>query len=238
MTNTDMSGGGSPSSASAGPDSSGGSPIDTAKQVASQVQGTVMQEAAQFASSAQDKVKEEANRRKETATEAINDFASAVRRAADELSQNDRSTAGQMISKAADGLEGLARTLSEKRPEELLQDVRAFGRSNPVAFAAGAALVGVALGRFLRSSTPDGATSGQGSMAGGSLASAAASGGLQSGEGLESRMGGSGGPGPAMGLNDSIGPGPGASASDNPDIDNEIGMQTGMSGTSNTEGGL
>jgi hypothetical protein len=57
-----------------------------------------------------------------------------------------------VVKQAADGLEQISRTVSEKRPEELLDAVREFGRRNPTAFIAGSVLLGVALGRFARSS--------------------------------------------------------------------------------------
>jgi hypothetical protein len=57
-----------------------------------------------------------------------------------------------VVKQAADGLENLSRSISEKRPEEMLDAVRDFGRRNPTAFVAGAVLVGLAVGRFIRSS--------------------------------------------------------------------------------------
>ena len=82
----------------------------------------------------------------------MTDFASAIRKAGEDLSQHDQSLAAKMIKQAADGLEGVSRSLSDKRPEELLDAARAFGRDNPAAFGAAAVLAGLAVGRFLRSS--------------------------------------------------------------------------------------
>jgi hypothetical protein len=61
------------------------------------------------------------------------------------------------VGQAADGLERLSLSLADKRPEELLDGVRDFGRKHPLAFIAGGVLVGVALGRFVRSSEADSA---------------------------------------------------------------------------------
>lgn len=160
MSNTDFTAGADgPGGPSVGADSGRSpDPVATAKDMAGQAKDRVMQEAQSFAASAQDAVKDQTVRRKDAAGQAIGQFASAVRHAGDELAENDQSMAGHMIRQAADGLEGFARAVSDKRPEELLQGVRDFGRSNPVAFVAGAALAGFAIGRFFRSSAQHGSS--------------------------------------------------------------------------------
>jgi hypothetical protein len=133
----------SPSTAGSSPGrgAAGGAGLDTVKQ-----------DAAGLLSSAQDKASQSIESGKHEVTSTIEDFAGAVRRAGDELAQHDRSMASQMVRHAADGLERFAHSVSDKRPSELLDAVRQFGRTNPAAFAAGAALVGLTLGRFVRSS--------------------------------------------------------------------------------------
>jgi hypothetical protein len=122
------------------------------KELAAKAAQTVKQEAQSFASSAQDKAKDRVEQTKDTAIRTLGDFANAVRKAGDELSQSDQSAAGRLVKKAADGLEGFSRSVADKRPEELLDSVREFGRRNPTAFIAGAVLVGLAVGRFIKSS--------------------------------------------------------------------------------------
>lgn len=126
------------------------------KELLGAAAGAVKQEVATFASSVQDKAIDKIADRKETATETLGAFANAIRHAGDELAQQDQSLAGRVVKQAADGLEHLSRTVSEKRPEELLDSVREFGRRNPTAFIAGSVLLGVALGRFARSSESHG----------------------------------------------------------------------------------
>jgi hypothetical protein len=130
---------------------SGGDSSSPKEMVASAAQA-VKQEVASFAATAQDKAKDRIEQGKGAASSTLGDFANAIRKAGDELSQNDQSMAGRVVKQAAEGLEGLSRSVSEKRPEELLDAVRDFGRANPAAFIAGSVLVGLALGRFLRSS--------------------------------------------------------------------------------------
>lgn len=121
------------------------------KEMATNAVETVKQEAQTFAAAAQDKAIDKAEQTKETASRTMGDFANAIRRAADELSQSDQSAASRIVQEAANGLESLSRSVSDKRPEELLDAVRDFGRRNPTAFIAGSVLIGLALGRFVRS---------------------------------------------------------------------------------------
>ncbi|MEZ5866295.1 MAG: hypothetical protein R3D25_20265 [Geminicoccaceae bacterium] len=57
-----------------------------------------------------------------------------------------------LLREAANGLDELARSLHGRSVGEMVGDLSAFGRQNPVAFMGGAALVGFALGRFARAS--------------------------------------------------------------------------------------
>jgi hypothetical protein len=130
------------------------------KEMISDAAQTVKQEAASFASDAKEKAADQLGQHKQAATETLSDFANAIRKAGDELSQGDQSVAGRVVRQAADGLEGFARSVADKRPEELLDAVREFGRRNPTAFIAGSVLAGVALGRFLKSSGDQASQSG------------------------------------------------------------------------------
>jgi len=145
MTNTDATGDWNSTGATNGAEAS---PKTLAKKTAQ----TVKQEAQTFAADARQKAVEQAEQHKQTATRTLGDFADAIRRAGDELSQKDQSMASRLVQQAADGLENLSRSVSDKRPEELLDAVRDFGRRNPTAFVAGSVLVGLAIGRFLSSS--------------------------------------------------------------------------------------
>lgn len=126
----------------------------TPKQMAAEAARTVKAEAASFAGDARERAVEQLEQQKETATRTLSDFAHAIRRAGYELDQADQSTATRLVRHAADGLEGFARSVSDKRPEELLDAVRDFGRRNPTAMIAGSVLAGIAIGRFLKSSAP------------------------------------------------------------------------------------
>ena len=130
----------------------GASKKEQAKQLASQAGQALKTEAQSFAQTAQERARAEAQKRTQAATQTLQTFAGAIRKAGDELGESDQSPAARLVRQAADGLEGLATNLAGKQPEDLLNDVRGFGRRNPVAFIGGAVLIGVALGRFVRAS--------------------------------------------------------------------------------------
>jgi hypothetical protein len=162
MTNTDLGATGQEPRPGNGASGASASP----KEMATAAVQTVKQEAAQFADSAKGKARDQVEQKKQTATQTLGGFASAIRKAGDELAQHDQDAAGRMVRQAADSLEDLSRTVGEKRPEELLETVRDFGRRNPTAFIAGSVLLGVAIGRFARSSEQN--ASGEGGSRSGS----------------------------------------------------------------------
>jgi hypothetical protein len=190
MSETDVGGGfGEPRSSGSG---SGDSP----KEMAANAAQAVKQEAASFAADARDKAVDKVEQHKQTATQTLGDFANAIRKAGDELAQSDQSAATRVVRQAADGLESLARSVSDKRPEELLDAARDFGRRNPAALVAGSVLAGIALGRFLKSS----GTSSSGGAAFSSSTPVSFSGGIGSSAASYSAPGGA----PDLGLSSDL----------------------------------
>ena len=59
-----------------------------------------------------------------------------------------------LLREAADGLKQIARSVEGKSIGRMAGELSEFGRQNPVAYLGGAALVGFALARFARASTP------------------------------------------------------------------------------------
>lgn len=135
------------------PTAAGTNPAGSAKQMIGEAGQTVKTEAANFASQAQEKVAGQIQQRAEAGAETLGQFAQAIRKAGDELAQNDQSMVSRFVVQAADGLENFSHTLANKRPEELLDSVRELGRRNPTAFIAGAVIAGLAIGRFMRASS-------------------------------------------------------------------------------------
>lgn len=125
---------------------------EVAKERLNQAGHALKGEAQSFAEEARSKATEKAETAKTQVGSTIHTFADAIRKAGDDLGDHDQTFAARLVREAADGLEGFSRALSEKRPEEMLDTVRDFGRRNPAAFVAGSVLVGLAVGRFFRAS--------------------------------------------------------------------------------------
>lgn len=123
-------------------------------------QGAAYESIKEGARSLGEEAKERASRYieggKDAVTEHLDTFAQSIRRASDELSEKDQTMASQIIRQAAGGLESLSRSIGGSNFQDMINSVRSFGRSNPVAFIGGAVLAGLAIGRFARASShPD-----------------------------------------------------------------------------------
>lgn len=112
----------------------------------------VAQSMRQAAKSTRDAATDQVEQQKAAASESLSAFAQAIHQASDELGQRDQTAAARLVNEAANGLENLSRSLSQQNLSEIVDSMREFGRRNPAAFAGGAALAGLALGRLARSS--------------------------------------------------------------------------------------
>jgi hypothetical protein len=131
----------------------GSEAVNSAKEMATAASRAAKDDLTSVADYAGKKTREQFEHQKQAAVETLGEFANAIRHAGDELAQHDRTLAGRLVKQTADGLEQFSRSVADRRPEELLDAVRDFGRRNPVVFVAGSVLAGVALARFLRSSS-------------------------------------------------------------------------------------
>ena len=129
----------------------GESGLGEARKVLREAGEGLKSEAQSFASVAGERMWTEADKAAQVATKTIGDLAHAVRRAGEALASSDQHPGSRWAGKAAIGLEDLSGALSSRRPEELIDTVRSFGRRNPALFVGGAVVLGIALGRFLRS---------------------------------------------------------------------------------------
>ena len=99
---------------------------------------------------------EKADEAKHQAADEIARTARGLEAAAEEM---DGSPLQQdLLREAADGLKQIARAVEGKSIGAMAAELSEFGRQNPVAYLGGAALVGFALARFARASTPAGKT--------------------------------------------------------------------------------
>lgn len=128
-------------------------PDSSASSTASSIRDT----AAEIGSEAKQEAIRQAGQAQMTASESMSAFAHAIRSASDELARKDQGPAAQLLAEAAGGLEQFSNAVSQKRLEDIVSDVRRFGREHPAAFMMGSVLVGIALGRFAQT-TVAGAT--------------------------------------------------------------------------------
>ena len=129
----------------------GESSIGGAKKILGEAGETLKTEAQSFAGVAGERMWAQADKAAQVATKTLGDLAQAVRRAGEELASSDQSPGSRWAGKAANSLEDLSGALANRRPEDMLETVRGFGRRNPALFVGGAVVLGIALGRFLRS---------------------------------------------------------------------------------------
>jgi hypothetical protein len=118
------------------------------RDAAADARDAALSEAKDLGHKAQRVADEQADKAKDAAASHIDSFADALRAASDELSARQTGPAAEMVAHAAAGLENLSRSLQGKSTGEMLDSVRQFGRSSPIAFLAGSVLAGLALGRF------------------------------------------------------------------------------------------
>lgn len=103
-----------------------------------------------------DKVKEQAstrvNEQKVRAAEGLGSVASAIRQASEHL-RSENQTLATYADKAVDQIQVFADRMRDKDPAEMVRDAERFARRNPTAFVGGAFVLGLALARFLKSSS-------------------------------------------------------------------------------------
>jgi len=134
------------------------------KPVKTDSNSTLRDTAAEIGSSAERQVRHHAETAQRRTSESMQTFAEAIRHAGDELAGKDEGPAAQLLAQAAGGLEQLSNAISGKRVEEIVADVRRFGREHPGAFMMGSVLLGVALGRFAQTAVA-GSSASEGSSA-------------------------------------------------------------------------
>lgn len=86
---------------------------------------------------------------------AITAFSGAIRAASEHLANSDQKGASRFALEAAGGLERMSESLKDKPFQDVLAEIRAFGTQNPGVLVGGSVIAGLALGRFIKSSSPN-----------------------------------------------------------------------------------
>lgn len=85
---------------------------------------------------------------------AIAAFSGAIRAASEHLANSEQRGASKFALEAAGGLDRLSASLKDRPFEEVLSEIRTFGAQNPGVLVGGSVIAGLALGRFVKSSSP------------------------------------------------------------------------------------
>jgi hypothetical protein len=144
----------------------GGQVAQTTKEQAGAVVGEVRQQARDLAGEARTQVSSQAGAQKGRAVEGLRTLADELNQMAQQGGQSGVAT--EVARQAASRAQGLADHLDRHEPSDLLDQVRSYARRRPVAFLAGAAVLGVLAGRMTRGLTSsDDSGSGQQAAYGG-----------------------------------------------------------------------
>lgn len=127
--------------------------ISSAREEVHSIGSKVRDEAKAAAAAVRDKVDEGMASGKSALTGSLDDFSAAIRKASDELSERDQVSAAKLVREAAAGLERATEVVKGKNVREIAGSVATFARERPTMFFIGAALAGLALGRFARASS-------------------------------------------------------------------------------------
>jgi hypothetical protein len=128
---------------SGSPSSMSGGMVEQATDTVNQVVGNVQQEATRRMT---DQI--------HFTQEGLGSTAHAIRSASQELRSNDQAMFADVIDRAAEQIDGVANYLRDKDLDQLVGDAENFARRQPVIFVAGATMLGILAGRFLKSSSP------------------------------------------------------------------------------------
>ncbi|HTV17703.1 MAG TPA: hypothetical protein VMG12_03505 [Polyangiaceae bacterium] len=100
-----------------------------------------------------DQVRDRASSAKAQTSERIQGVATQLQGMSDSLRENDP-LAADLAERASRGVENVARYVSSSDARRLLRDTEQLARRQPALFFGGAFLLGLAAGRFLKSSSP------------------------------------------------------------------------------------
>ncbi|UIJ33697.1 hypothetical protein [Allobranchiibius sp. GilTou73] len=123
----------------------------TGQQAAAQVAGEAKERASDLLGQTRTQLREQAETQRTTAVQALQDLGRQLSAMTTNASSNDAQGAAiDAVTTARDRVSAAAEWLERRDPDQVLDDVRKFGRQRPGAFLLSAALAGVAAGRLTR----------------------------------------------------------------------------------------
>jgi hypothetical protein len=133
--------------------------VSEARDAAGQVAVQAKDAGAQMAGDARRAAEEQIDRRSTMAGERVGLAAEDARDIAEHLRGRGREAPAKVADQAADRMERFAKYLQDADADRIMSDIRRVGRTQPAALVAGAAVVGVLIGRVVKASDPNGSSS-------------------------------------------------------------------------------
>jgi len=129
------------------------SATDAAKNQVGELAEQAKSKVGELTSQAADKVKEQLGGQKDKAAEGLTAITDVIRQSATTLEEKGQAPIADAVSGFAGQIDNFAGYLQGKDIDELAEDVTRYAKQNPQLFVGGAFLLGIALARFLKSSS-------------------------------------------------------------------------------------
>lgn len=132
----------------------------SAKTQTAQALGQAKESAGQALTQARDEIKNRLGQSKDRAADGLNGLTQSVHAVSDTLRQNNLTPVAEVTDTLAGQVDRISGYLKNSDVDTLTRDAEAFARENPAIVIGGALLIGIAIGRFLRSSGRSAAAAG------------------------------------------------------------------------------
>ena len=124
---------------------------EKAQEKVSETTSAAKEQAKRAAAQVTGQAKSTVDTRMADAADDIDSVADAVRKTSHEIG-NENEMVGRYGERIAEQLDGISSYLNEKGVEDVLTDLQDFARRQPAVFLGGAFMLGMVVGRFVRSS--------------------------------------------------------------------------------------
>lgn len=124
---------------------------EKAEEKVGETMSAAKEKARHAATQAAEQAKSTVDTRMSDVAEDIDSVADAVRQTSQEIS-GENEVVGRYGERIAEQLDGISSYLNEKGVEDVLTDLQDFARRQPAVFLGGAFMIGMVVGRFVRSS--------------------------------------------------------------------------------------
>lgn len=133
-----------------------------AKQQGQQLTRQARQQAGELATRGGEQVKTQLANQKHEASQRLTPIQTALRETAQQLRKQGQDPTAQYADRASDGVERFSGYLRETEVDEMVDEARGFARNRPAVFLGGALALGFLGARFLKSSSQEAASGGDG----------------------------------------------------------------------------